>query len=133
MCTISVFADLRSSLQLKPVSELSEIFSEVSDILEAAAATCDPQEARAHVVQELEQLRERMNVPASNGRKSDGILHRLGANAAHLRMYRDLASPLLSLPPLFLSGTLQTLPLPTAKCYMFHWEKDNFGKLTLMG
>lgn len=24
---------------------------------------------------------------------------------------------------------LQTLPLPTAKCYMFHWEKDNFGKL----
>uniref|UniRef100_A0A7N6ATB6 Phosphoinositide 3-kinase regulatory subunit 5 n=1 Tax=Anabas testudineus TaxID=64144 RepID=A0A7N6ATB6_ANATE len=23
---------------------------------------------------------------------------------------------------------LQTLPLPTPKCYMFHWEKDNFGK-----
>uniref|UniRef100_A0A3P9PT88 Phosphoinositide 3-kinase regulatory subunit 5 n=1 Tax=Poecilia reticulata TaxID=8081 RepID=A0A3P9PT88_POERE len=25
-------------------------------------------------------------------------------------------------------GNLQTLPLPTAKTYMFHWEKDNFGK-----
>uniref|UniRef100_A0A8C7F294 Phosphoinositide 3-kinase regulatory subunit 5 n=1 Tax=Oncorhynchus kisutch TaxID=8019 RepID=A0A8C7F294_ONCKI len=25
-------------------------------------------------------------------------------------------------------GMLQTLPLPTAKCYMFHWDKDNFGK-----
>lgn len=28
-----------------------------------------------------------------------------------------------------LSGMLQTLPLPTAKCYMFRWEKDNFGKV----
>lgn len=27
---------------------------------------------------------------------------------------------------------LQTLPLPTAKCYMFHWEKDNFGKVFSM-
>lgn len=32
---------------------------------------------------------------------------------------------------LLLSGMLQTLPLPTAKCYMFHWEKDNFGKLLI--
>lgn len=24
---------------------------------------------------------------------------------------------------------LQTLPLPTAKTYMFHWEKDNFGNI----
>lgn len=24
---------------------------------------------------------------------------------------------------------LQTLPLPIAKCYMFHWEKDNFGSV----
>lgn len=28
-----------------------------------------------------------------------------------------------------LSGMLQTLPLPIAKCYMFHWEKDNFGSV----
>ncbi|KAL1005927.1 hypothetical protein UPYG_G00065740 [Umbra pygmaea] len=26
-------------------------------------------------------------------------------------------------------GILQTLPLPTAKCYMFHWDKDNFDIL----
>lgn len=26
-------------------------------------------------------------------------------------------------------GVLQTLPLPTAKTYMFHWEKDNFDVL----
>uniref|UniRef100_A0AAQ5X6N1 Phosphoinositide 3-kinase regulatory subunit 5 n=1 Tax=Amphiprion ocellaris TaxID=80972 RepID=A0AAQ5X6N1_AMPOC len=25
-----------------------------------------------------------------------------------------------------LSGMLQTLPVPTAKCHMFHWETDNF-------
>uniref|UniRef100_A0A7N8XJI2 Phosphoinositide 3-kinase regulatory subunit 5 n=1 Tax=Mastacembelus armatus TaxID=205130 RepID=A0A7N8XJI2_9TELE len=29
-----------------------------------------------------------------------------------------------------LSGMLQTLPVPIAKCYMFHWEKDNFGKIS---
>ncbi|XP_011610740.2 phosphoinositide 3-kinase regulatory subunit 5 isoform X2 [Takifugu rubripes] len=87
-------------LQPKPVSELSEIFSEVSDVLEAAAATSCPQKGRAHLVQELEQLRERMNIPASSGRKSDGML--------------------------------QTLPLPTAKCYMFHWEKDNFDVLNTL-
>uniref|UniRef100_A0AAQ4R8T3 Phosphoinositide 3-kinase regulatory subunit 5 n=1 Tax=Gasterosteus aculeatus aculeatus TaxID=481459 RepID=A0AAQ4R8T3_GASAC len=33
---------------------------------------------------------------------------------------------------LSLSGMLQTLPLPTAKCYMFHWETDNFGKVFRM-
>uniref|UniRef100_A0A8C2X7R7 Phosphoinositide 3-kinase regulatory subunit 5 n=1 Tax=Cyclopterus lumpus TaxID=8103 RepID=A0A8C2X7R7_CYCLU len=27
------------------------------------------------------------------------------------------------------SGMLQTLPLPTAKCYMFHWERDNFDSM----
>ncbi|KAM9314715.1 phosphoinositide 3-kinase regulatory subunit 5 [Pholidichthys leucotaenia] len=29
-------------------------------------------------------------------------------------------------------GMLQTLPLPTAKCYMFHWEKDNFDVLNTL-
>uniref|UniRef100_A0A3B3ZUG6 Phosphoinositide 3-kinase regulatory subunit 5 n=1 Tax=Periophthalmus magnuspinnatus TaxID=409849 RepID=A0A3B3ZUG6_9GOBI len=31
----------------------------------------------------------------------------------------------------FFSGMLQTLPLPTAKCHMFYWEKDNFGNASL--
>uniref|UniRef100_A0A8C6SXV8 Phosphoinositide 3-kinase regulatory subunit 5 n=1 Tax=Neogobius melanostomus TaxID=47308 RepID=A0A8C6SXV8_9GOBI len=30
---------------------------------------------------------------------------------------------------LFHIGMLQTLPLPTAKCHMFYWEKDNFDVL----
>uniref|UniRef100_A0A3Q4GDT5 Phosphoinositide 3-kinase regulatory subunit 5 n=1 Tax=Neolamprologus brichardi TaxID=32507 RepID=A0A3Q4GDT5_NEOBR len=67
-------------LQEKTVNELEEIYSLVSDALEAA-------------------------IPASNGRKSDG---KAGF------------------------GMLQTLPLPTAKCYMFNWEKDNFDVLNTL-
>ncbi|XP_024145474.1 phosphoinositide 3-kinase regulatory subunit 5 [Oryzias melastigma] len=29
-------------------------------------------------------------------------------------------------------GVLKTLPLPTAKCHMFHWEKDNFDVLNTL-
>ncbi|XP_055013705.1 phosphoinositide 3-kinase regulatory subunit 5 isoform X2 [Boleophthalmus pectinirostris] len=29
-------------------------------------------------------------------------------------------------------GMLQTLPLPTAKCHMFYWEKDNFDVLNTL-
>lgn len=61
-----------NALQEKPVDELGEIFSEVCDVLEAAAAMGDPVKGRSHVIQELEQLRETIKIPASNGRKSDG-------------------------------------------------------------
>ncbi|XP_040892431.1 phosphoinositide 3-kinase regulatory subunit 5 [Toxotes jaculatrix] len=88
------------ALQGKTVNELGEIFSVVSDVLETAAAISDPLKGRSHVIQGLEELREKMRIPASNGRKSDGML--------------------------------QTLPLPTAKCYMFHWEKDNFDVLNTL-
>ncbi|XP_023268532.1 phosphoinositide 3-kinase regulatory subunit 5 isoform X2 [Seriola lalandi dorsalis] len=91
---------IHTALQGKSVNELGEIFSTVSDVLEAAAAISDPLKGRSHVIQGLEGLRERMRIPASNGRKSDGML--------------------------------QTLPLPTAKCYMFHWEKDNFDVLNTL-
>ncbi|XP_073325323.1 phosphoinositide 3-kinase regulatory subunit 5 [Pagrus major] len=91
---------IHRALQAKTVHELGEIFSTVTDVLEAAAAMSDPLKGRSHVIQELELLRERMRIPASNGRKSDGML--------------------------------QTLPLPTAKCYMFHWEKDNFDVLNTL-
>ncbi|XP_035040566.2 phosphoinositide 3-kinase regulatory subunit 5 isoform X2 [Hippoglossus stenolepis] len=91
---------IHRALQEKPVDELGEIFSVVSDILETAAAIADPLKGRDHVIQGLEGLRERMRIPASNGRKCDGML--------------------------------QTLPLPTAKCYMFHWEKDNFDDLNTL-
>ncbi|XP_033939025.1 phosphoinositide 3-kinase regulatory subunit 5 isoform X2 [Pseudochaenichthys georgianus] len=91
---------IHRALQPKNVNELGMIFSTISDVLEAAAAMKDPVKGRSHVIQGLEQLRESMRVPASNGRRSDGML--------------------------------QTLPLPTAKCYMFHWEKDNFDVLNTL-
>ncbi|XP_076027258.1 phosphoinositide 3-kinase regulatory subunit 5 isoform X2 [Genypterus blacodes] len=91
---------IHKALQVQSVNELHEIFSAVSDILEEAAAMGDAVKGRTHVTQGLEGLRERLSVPASNGRKSDGML--------------------------------QTLPLPTAKCYMFHWVKDNFDVLNTL-
>ncbi|KAJ8001910.1 hypothetical protein DPEC_G00174320 [Dallia pectoralis] len=90
-------AGIHKALQAKTVEELAEIFSTVTNVLETAAAMADPGKGRSHVTQGLEQLRERMGVPFSNGRKSNGLL--------------------------------QTLPLPTAKCYMFHWDTDNFDIL----
>ncbi|XP_040042369.2 phosphoinositide 3-kinase regulatory subunit 5 [Gasterosteus aculeatus] len=90
---------IHRALQAKTVTDLGSIFSAVSDVLETAAAMSDPLKGRSHVVQGLEQLRETMRIPASNGRKS---------------------------------GMLQTLPLPTAKCYMFHWETDNFDVLNTL-
>uniref|UniRef100_A0A3Q4G562 Phosphoinositide 3-kinase regulatory subunit 5 n=1 Tax=Neolamprologus brichardi TaxID=32507 RepID=A0A3Q4G562_NEOBR len=84
----------------RALQELEEIYSLVSDALEAAATMSEPLKGRSHVIQGLEKLREMMKIPASNGRKSDGML--------------------------------QTLPLPTAKCYMFNWEKDNFVLNTLL-
>ncbi|KAL6110209.1 pik3r5 [Pungitius sinensis] len=91
---------IHRALQGKTVTDLESIFSAVSDMLETAAAMSDPLQGRSHVIQGLEMLRERMRIPASNGRKADGIL--------------------------------QTLPLPTAKCYMFHWETDNFDVLNIL-
>ncbi|KAM4585389.1 phosphoinositide 3-kinase regulatory subunit 5 isoform 1-T2 [Odontesthes bonariensis] len=91
---------IHKALQEKTVNDLEEIFSSVSDILETAAVMGEPPKARSHVIQGLEKLRERLRIPASNGRKSDGML--------------------------------QTLPLPTAKCHMFHWEKDNFDVLNTL-
>ncbi|KAM8878670.1 phosphoinositide 3-kinase regulatory subunit 5 isoform 2-T3 [Spinachia spinachia] len=91
---------IHTALQAKTVNDLGSIFSAVSDVLETAAATSEPVLGRRHVMQGLELLRERMRIPASNGRKSDAML--------------------------------QTLPLPTAKCYMFHWETDNFDILNTL-
>lgn len=51
---------------------MRDIFSVVSDVLETAADASDPLKGRGHVIQGLEGLRERMRIPVSNGRKSDG-------------------------------------------------------------
>lgn len=61
---------MKNSSQAKTVTDLGSIFSAVSDVLETAAAMSDPLKGRSHVVQGLEQLRETMRIPASNGRKS---------------------------------------------------------------
>lgn len=61
-----------NTVQMKPADELGEIFSELSDVLEAAATMSSPAEGRGYVIQELEQLRLRLKIPSSNGRKSDG-------------------------------------------------------------
>lgn len=91
---------IHKALQVKSVDELEEIFSLVSEVLEEAAVMGNSLKGRSHVILGLEKLREMMEIPASNGRKSDGLL--------------------------------QTMPLPTAKCYMFHWEKDNFDVLNTL-
>ncbi|XP_055078351.1 phosphoinositide 3-kinase regulatory subunit 5 isoform X2 [Periophthalmus magnuspinnatus] len=91
---------IHAALQDKSAAEVQQIYSTVSDLLEAAASLSDPRQSRAHVVQGLETLREDMKIPACNGSTADGML--------------------------------QTLPLPTAKCHMFYWEKDNFDVLNTL-
>lgn len=54
------------------MNELEEIYSLVSNALEAAATMSEPLKGRSHVIQGLEKLREKIKIPASNGRKSDG-------------------------------------------------------------
>ncbi|XP_062403857.1 phosphoinositide 3-kinase regulatory subunit 5 [Sardina pilchardus] len=90
-------ASIQESLQSVSTEDLERAFSTVTKLMESAVCMSDPLKARACLVQGLEELREKLGVPASNGRKSD--------------------------------GTLQTIPVPSAKCYMFHWDKDNFDVL----
>ncbi|KAL2087095.1 hypothetical protein ACEWY4_018154 [Coilia grayii] len=89
--------EIHKSLQSVSMEDLERAFSMVTKLLESAVCMTDPHKARACLVQGLEELREKLGVPAANGRKSDGML--------------------------------QTIPLPSAKCYMFHWDKDNFDVL----
>ncbi|KAJ3614581.1 hypothetical protein NHX12_018153 [Muraenolepis orangiensis] len=93
-------ASIDKALQAKSLPELEDIFSMVTDVMETAATMSDPQEGYGHMIQSLETLWEKLDVPASSVRQSDEVL--------------------------------QTLPLPAAKCYMFHWEKDNFDVLNVL-
>ncbi|XP_016110927.1 phosphoinositide 3-kinase regulatory subunit 5-like isoform X2 [Sinocyclocheilus grahami] len=88
---------ISGALQCLSDDELAQILSSVSDLLESAAAITDVAKAREHVKGGLEALREKLGIPASNGKTSDGVL--------------------------------QTLGIPAAKCYTFHWDKDNFDVL----
>ncbi|XP_059902664.1 phosphoinositide 3-kinase regulatory subunit 5-like, partial [Gadus macrocephalus] len=93
-------ASLHKALQAKSVQELGDIFSLVTDVMETAAIMADPQEGCDHIILSLESLWEKLEVPASSGRPSN--------------------------------GALQTIQLPTPKCFMFPWEKDNFDVLNVL-
>ncbi|KAG5278997.1 hypothetical protein AALO_G00105000 [Alosa alosa] len=88
---------IQESLQSVSTEDLERAFSTVTKLMESAVCMSDPLKARTCLVQGLEELREKLGVPPSNGRKS--------------------------------GGTLQTIPVPSAKCYVFHWDKDNFDVL----
>ncbi|XP_028830563.1 phosphoinositide 3-kinase regulatory subunit 5 isoform X2 [Denticeps clupeoides] len=88
---------IHQSLQSVSMEVLERGFSLVTELLQMAVSLDDPNKAKGHMIQGLENLRESLGIPASNGRKSDGML--------------------------------QTLPVPASKCYMFHWDKDNFDVL----
>ncbi|XP_026069669.1 phosphoinositide 3-kinase regulatory subunit 5-like isoform X1 [Carassius auratus] len=88
---------ISSALQCLSDDELAQILSTVSDLLESAAVMTDIAKAQEQVKGGLEALREKLGIPASNGKTSDGVLQMLG--------------------------------LPAAKCYTFHWDKDNFDVL----
>lgn len=157
-------------LQSVSMEDLERAFSMVTKLLESAACVSDPQKARACLTQGLEELREKLGVPASNGRKSDGehrptlpSYHNLEENArtflqitrwitnecycslcvgpkSHIQSNEDTVIKMLKCDGwcvcmwlymwffFFPVGVLETIPVPAAKCYTFHWDKDNFGK-----
>ncbi|XP_051567403.1 phosphoinositide 3-kinase regulatory subunit 5-like isoform X2 [Myxocyprinus asiaticus] len=88
---------ISNALQCFSDDELAQILSSLSDLLESAAMMTDITKAREHVVGGLEALREKLDIPASGGKMSD--------------------------------GALQMLSIQAAKCYTFHWDKDNFDVL----
>uniref|UniRef100_A0A672QK81 Phosphoinositide 3-kinase regulatory subunit 5 n=1 Tax=Sinocyclocheilus grahami TaxID=75366 RepID=A0A672QK81_SINGR len=63
---------ISGALQCLSDDELAQILSSVSDLLESAAAITDVAKAREHVKGGLEALREKLGIPASNGKTSDG-------------------------------------------------------------
>lgn len=63
--------------------ELAQILSSASDLLESAAAMTDIAKAREHVKVGLEALREKLGIPASNGKTSDGTVSLPTYNPRH--------------------------------------------------
>ncbi|KAI1896796.1 hypothetical protein AGOR_G00098500 [Albula goreensis] len=78
---------MHRALQSKSVLELGEIFSVVTEVLETAASMENPHKARDQLVQGLEGLRQKVGMPVSNGRKSDGMLQTLPLPRAKCYMY----------------------------------------------
>uniref|UniRef100_A0A672JVA3 Phosphoinositide 3-kinase regulatory subunit 5 n=1 Tax=Sinocyclocheilus grahami TaxID=75366 RepID=A0A672JVA3_SINGR len=68
---------ISGALQCLSDDELAQILSSVSDLLESAAAMTDIAKAREHVTGGLEALREKLAIPASNGKTSNDVLNDL--------------------------------------------------------
>ncbi|XP_041078364.1 phosphoinositide 3-kinase regulatory subunit 5-like [Polyodon spathula] len=94
--------DIQKTLESKDLKELVEIFSASTEILETASALEDSVKSKEFIQGELEELREKAGMPAENGNTPAGEKS---------------------------SSTIQTLPLPIAKCHTYHWDKDNFDVL----
>ncbi|XP_076871500.1 phosphoinositide 3-kinase regulatory subunit 5 isoform X2 [Brachyhypopomus gauderio] len=67
-------SSIHLALQSLGEEELSHTVWCVTELMEYAAAMMDPAMARAHVVNGLEELREKLNIPACNSSNSDGML-----------------------------------------------------------
>ncbi|XP_033894152.3 phosphoinositide 3-kinase regulatory subunit 5-like [Acipenser ruthenus] len=94
--------DIQKTLESKELEELVEIFSASTEILETASALEDSVKSREFIQGKLGELREKAGIPAENGNTPAGEKS---------------------------SSTIQTLPLPIAKCHTYHWDKDNFDVL----
>ncbi|XP_035385959.1 phosphoinositide 3-kinase regulatory subunit 5 isoform X2 [Electrophorus electricus] len=62
------------ALQAFGEEELSQALCFVTELMESAAATAEPATARARVAKGLEELREKLNIPACNSRNGEGML-----------------------------------------------------------
>ncbi|XP_041076427.1 phosphoinositide 3-kinase regulatory subunit 5-like [Polyodon spathula] len=94
--------DIQKTLESKELKELVEIFSASTEILETASALEDSVKSREFIQGELGELMQKAGICAENGNTAAGEKSR---------------------------STIQTLPLPIAKCHTYHWDKDNFDVL----
>uniref|UniRef100_A0A671SIK9 Phosphoinositide 3-kinase regulatory subunit 5 n=1 Tax=Sinocyclocheilus anshuiensis TaxID=1608454 RepID=A0A671SIK9_9TELE len=115
---------ISDALQCLSDDELAQILSSVSDLLESAAAITDIAKAREHVKGGLEALREKLGIPASNGKASDGTVslptyktlvlicqQDLSVNGME-DSTNDIANLLGMLDPWYERNTLSLLELP---------------------
>ncbi|KAL6455767.1 hypothetical protein MHYP_G00356180 [Metynnis hypsauchen] len=65
---------IHTALQSLSEEELAQTLSSVTELLESAAAMPDASTARACVAQRLEEVREKLKIPACNSRNTDGML-----------------------------------------------------------
>uniref|UniRef100_A0A673N2I6 Phosphoinositide 3-kinase regulatory subunit 5 n=1 Tax=Sinocyclocheilus rhinocerous TaxID=307959 RepID=A0A673N2I6_9TELE len=65
---------ISGALQCLSDDELAQILSSLSDLLESAAAITDIAKAREHIKGGLEALREKLGIPASKRKTSDGTV-----------------------------------------------------------